>query len=226
MKELVPKNVKFVKKYRGKIPLFHDSGIEKELNSIFEPVVKLKSGGYLVINPTEALISIDINSGQSIKGSNIEKTALNTNLEAAEEIGRQIKIRDLSGLIVIDFIDMMNFYNRRTVEKKMRESVRKDRARIQVGRISTFGLLEMTRQRLREASIKWESVLSTESFSLKIIKKIEMLAFTNKIKFIKAYVPGKIKLYIESFLKKEIDYFKKKYGYEIELFENSDFLVP
>ncbi len=226
MKELVPKNVKFVKKYRGKIPLFHDSGIEKELNNIFEPVVKLKSGGYIVINPTEALISIDINSGQSIKSMNIEKTALNTNLEAAEEIGRQIKIRDLSGLIVIDFIDMMNFYNRRMVEKKMRESVKKDRARIQIGRISNFGLLEMTRQRLREASIKWETSLSIESFSLKIIKKIEMLAFTNKIKSIRAYIPEKIKIYIESFLKKEIDYFQEKYGYKIELSGDSDLLIP
>jgi ribonuclease E len=118
MKELMPKNVKNIKKYRGKIPLFHDANIEKELNNIYEPTVKLKSGGYLVINPTEALVSIDINSGQSTKQINIEKTALNTNLEAAEEIAHQIKLRDLSGLIVIDFIDMMNFYNRRTVEKK------------------------------------------------------------------------------------------------------------
>ena len=118
MKELMPKNVKNIKKYRGKIPLFHDANIEKELNNIYEPTVKLKSGGYLVINPTEALVSIDINSGQSTKQMNIEKTALNTNLEAAEEIAHQIKLRDLSGLIVIDFIDMMNFYNRRIVEKK------------------------------------------------------------------------------------------------------------
>ena len=187
MKELMPKNVKNVKKYRGKIPLFHDANIEKELNNIFEPTVKLKSGGYLVINPTEALVAIDINSGQSTKQINIEKTALNTNLEAAEEISRQIKLRDLSGLIVIDFIDMMNFFNRRLVEKKMRESIRKDRARIQVGRISNFGLLEMTRQRLREGSINWETILSLESFSQKIIKKIELLAFTNKVKIIKAF---------------------------------------
>ena len=157
MKELMPKNVKNIKKYRGKIPLFHDANIEKELNNIFEPTVKLKSGGYLVINPTEALVAIDINSGQSTKQINIEKTALNTNLEAAEEIARQIKLRDLSGLIVIDFIDMINFYNRRTVEKKMRESIKKDRARIQVGKISNFGLLEMTRQRLREGSVRWET---------------------------------------------------------------------
>ena len=171
MKELMPKNVKNIKKYRGKIPLFHDANIEKELNNIYEPTVKLKSGGYLVINPTEALVSIDINSGQSTKQMNIEKTALNTNLEAAEEIAHQIKLRDLSGLIVIDFIDMMNFYNRRIVEKKMRESIRKDRARIQIGRISNFGLLEMTRQRLREGSIKWETQLSLSSFSQKILKK-------------------------------------------------------
>ena len=141
IKELIPKSSKFLKKHKGKIPLFHSVGIEKELNNIFDPVVKLKSGGYLVINPTEALVAIDINSGQSIKASNIEKTALNTNLESAEEIAKQIKIRDLSGLIVIDFIDMINFFNRRLVEKKMRDAIRKDRARIQVGKISTFGLM-------------------------------------------------------------------------------------
>ena len=226
MKELIPKNLKFVKKYRGKIPLFHDAGIENELNNIFEPVVKLKSGGYLVINPTEALVSIDINSGQSTKQINIEKTALNTNLEAAEEITRQLKIRDLSGLIVIDFIDMMNFYNRRLVEKKMRESIKKDRARLQVGRISNFGLLEMTRQRLREGSLKWETNLSMESFALKIIKKIEMLAFTNKIKFIRASIPEKIKLYIDTALKKEIDYFQKKYAFKIDLIADPELIVP
>ena len=111
MKFFTPENVKKVKKYRGKVPLFHDVGIEKKLNLIFESTIKLESGGYIVINPTEALISIDVNSGQSIKEVNIEKTALKTNLEAADEISRQIKIRDLSGLIVIDFIDMINFYN-------------------------------------------------------------------------------------------------------------------
>ena len=226
MKELMPKNVKFVKKYRGKIPLFHDADIEKELNNIFEPTVKLKSGGYLVINPTEALVSIDINSGQSTKQMNIEKTAVNTNVEAAEEISRQIKLRDLSGLIVIDFIDMLNFYNKRTVEKKMRECVRKDRARIQIGRISNFGLLEMTRQRLREGSIKWETNLSLESFSQKIVKKIEMLAFNNKIKIIKAFVPEKTKIYIDTNLSKEIAYFQKKYSYKIDIVSEPQFIIP
>ncbi len=226
MKELMPKNAKYVKKYRGKIPLFHDALIEKELNNIFEPTVKLKSGGYLVINPTEALVAIDINSGQSTKQMNIEKTALNTNLEAAEEICRQIKLRDLSGLIVIDFIDMLNFYNKRTVEKKMKECVRKDRARIQIGRISNFGLLEMTRQRLREGSIRWETNLSIDSFSQKIVKKIEMLAFNNKIKIIKAYVPSKVKLYIDTNLSKELTHFQKKYLYKIDFIEKTQFIIP
>ena len=226
MKELMPKNVKNVKKYRGKIPLFHDANIEKDLNNIFEPTVKLKSGGYIVINPTEALVSIDINSGQSTKQTNIEKTALNTNLEAAEEISRQIKLRDLSGLIVIDFIDMMNFYNRRTVEKKMRESIRKDRARIQIGRISNFGLLEMTRQRLREGSIKWETQLSLGSFSQKVLKKIHYLAFTDKIKIIKAYVPEKVKIFIEKNLLEELRYFQKKYTFKIELLSDEKLIIP
>ena len=226
MKELMPKNVKNIKKYRGKIPLFHDANIEKELINIYEPTVKLKSGGYLVINPTEALVAIDINSGQSTKQMNIEKTALNTNLEAAEEIAHQIKLRDLSGLIVVDFIDMMNFYNRRLVEKKMRESIRKDRARIQIGKISNFGLLEMTRQRLREGSIKWETQLSIASFSQKILKKIQQLAFTDKVKIINSYIPEKAKLYIENNLLDELKYFQKKYSFEVKIFSDTKFIIP
>ena len=226
MKELMPKNLKNIKKYRGKIPLFHDANIEKELNNIYEPTVKLKSGGYLVINPTEALVAIDINSGQSTKQINIEKTALNTNLEAAEEVAHQIKLRDLSGLIVIDFIDMMNFYNRRIVEKKMRESIRKDRARIQTGKISNFGLLEMTRQRLREGSIKWETQLSLSSFSQKILKKIQHLAFTDKVKIVNSYVPEKVKNFIENNLSDEIKYFQKKYSFEIKILSDDKFIIP
>ena len=226
MKELMPKNVKNIKKYRGKIPLFHDANIEKELNNIYEPAVKLKSGGYLVINPTEALVSIDINSGQSTKQINIEKTAVNTNLEAAEEIAHQIKLRDLSGLIVIDFIDMMNFYNRRVVEKKMRESIRKDRARIQIGKISNFGLLEMTRQRLREGSIKWETQLSLSSFSQKILKKIQYLAFTDKVKVVNSYVPEKVKTYIDINLLDELKYFQKKYSLELKILADHKFVIP
>ena len=226
IKELIPKSSKFLKKHKGKIPLFHSSGIEKELNNIFDPVVKLKSGGYLVINPTEALVAIDINSGQSIKASNIEKTALNTNLEAAEEISKQLKVRDLSGLIVIDFIDMINFFNRKLVERKMRDSSKKDRARIQVGRISTFGLLEMTRQRLREGSIKWETNLSLESFALKIVKKSEMHSFTDKVKNINVKIPEKVKIYIDDVLKKEIKYFKDKFKVNINFTANPQFIIP
>ena len=226
IKELIPNKAKFLKKHKGKIPLFHEAGIEKELNNIFDPVVKLKSGGYLVINPTEALVSIDINSGQSIKASNIEKTALNTNLEAAEEIAKQIKLRDLSGLIVIDFIDMMNFFNRRQVEKKMREVIKKDRARIQVGKISTFGLLEMTRQRLREGSIKWETNLSLESFSLKVVKKAEMLSFTDKVKALEVKIPEKVKLYIDEILKKEIKYFEAKFKIKINFIADPKLIIP
>ena len=226
MKSLMPEKVKKIKKYRGKIPLFHDVGIEKKLNSIFEPTVKLESGGYIVLNPTEALVSIDVNSGQSIKEVNIEKTALKTNLEAVEEISRQIKIRDLSGLIVIDFIDMLNFYNRRIVERKLREKLKDDRARIQFGRISNFGLLEMTRQRLRESYVKWNMVLSLDSFASKIIKKAEEAAFSNKAKIVNISIPHKVKSFIEENSMKEIDHFKKKYKLDFNIFSDNNLILP
>ena len=226
MNQFMPRNTKYVKKYRSKIPLFHKEGIEKDLNKIFEPVVKLESGGYLVINPTEALVAIDINSGQSIKQINIEKTALNTNLEAAEEIARQIKIRDLSGLIVIDFIDMANFYNKRIVERKIREKLKLDRARIQIGRISNFGLLEMTRQRLKESSIKWEINLSLESFAQKILKKIETLAFSNKTKIVSAFIPNKVSSYLNHYFRKEMLFFEKTYKFKINIIPDNDLIIP
>ena len=226
MKFFMPENVKKIKKYRGKIPLFHEVGIEKSLNRIFEPTVKLTSGGSIVINPTEALVAIDINSGQSIKEINIEKTALKTNLEAAEEIARQIKIRDLSGLIVIDFIDMNNFYNRKIVERKLREKLKDDRAKIQFGRISNFGLLEMTRQRLRESSVRWNMTLSLDSFALKIIKKGEELAFSNKVKIININVPLKVKTYIEENLIKEINHFRTKHKLEFNIISDNILLIP
>ena len=174
MKLMMPANVKKVKKYRGKLSLFIQEDIDQKLNQIFDSEIKLTSGGYLVINPTEALVSIDINSGSSIKQKNVESTALDTNLEAAEEIARQIKIRDLSGLIIIDFIDMINFGNRRQVERRLKEKCRTDRARIQIGRISNFGLLEMSRQRLRESAVKWKISLTDESFAQKILKLVEI----------------------------------------------------
>ena len=166
--------------------------LNKNLNQIFDTEIKLNSGGYLVINPTEALVSIDINSGSSIKQKNVENTALDTNLEAAEEIARQIKIRDLSGLIIIDFIDMLSYGNRRLVERKLKEKCRTDRARIQIGRISNFGLLEMSRQRLRESAVKWKVELTDESFAQKILKIFELKSVINKAKFVELKVCEKI----------------------------------
>ena len=226
MKILMPENVKKIKKYRGKIPLFHDAEIEKKLNRIFEPTIKLESGGYIVINPTEALVSIDVNSGQSIKETNIEKTALKTNLEAAEEISRQIKIRDLSGLIVIDFIDMFSFHNKKIVERKLKEKMKDDRARMQISRIGNFGLLEMTRQRLRESSVRWNMTLSLDSFALKIIKKSEELAFSNKAKIVNIYVPLKVKTFIEKNLAKEVSHFKNKYKLEFNVLQENNLIIP
>ena len=172
------------------------------------------------------MVAIDINSGQSIKETNIEKTALKTNLEAAEEISRQIKIRDLSGLIVIDFIDMFSFHNRKTVERKLKEKLKDDRARIQFGRISNFGLLEMTRQRLRESAVKWNMTLSIDSFALKIIKKSEELAFSNKAKFVNINIPAKVKTYIQQNLPKELSHFKNKYKLELNIISDNNLIIP
>ena len=210
MKFMMPKNLKKVKKYRDKIPLFFKEKIENKLYEIFQSEVKLDSGGYLVISQTEALVSIDVNSGKSIKQKNVESTALATNLEAAEEISRQIKIRDLSGLIIIDFIDMINFGNRRQIERKLKDKCRSDRARIQIGRISNFGLLEMSRQRLRESNVKWQLSLTNESFSLKIIKLMELKSIENKSKIINVILSEKIFNFINENYIDEIKYFQKK----------------
>jgi ribonuclease E len=149
MKLLMPSHARKVKQYADAVPLFQRAGVEEQLSAMYHPVVQLKSGGYLVINPTEALVSIDINSGRSTREHSIEQTATATNLEAAQEIARQLRLRDMAGLVVIDFIDMDHGSNVRKVEKAMKEALKNDRARIQVGRISAFGLMEMSRQRLR-----------------------------------------------------------------------------
>ncbi len=172
MSQVLPSCSKYVKHYKNKEPLFAKHKVEKEIIKMFEPEVKLKSGGYIVINPTEALVAIDVNSGGATKERNIEKTALKTNLEAAEEIAKQIKIRDLSGLIVIDFIDMYEMRNNRQVERKMKDLVKKDRARTQISRISQFGLLEMSRQRLRQSFIEWSTVPSNISIIHKILYQL------------------------------------------------------
>ena len=191
--KMMPSHTKKIKKYRGKIPLFIEQGIEQKLNQIFDSEIKLSSGGYLVINPTEALVSIDINSGSSIKQKNVESTALDTNLEAADEIARQIKIRDLSGLIIIDFIDMLSYGNRKLVERKLKEKCRSDRARIQIGRISNFGLLEMSRQRLRESAVKWKINLTDRC--AKLLKLVELKGVMNKAKFIELKVCEKFQIF-------------------------------
>ena len=223
MKMMMPSNVKKIKKYRGKIPLFIEEGIEQKLNQIFESEIKLSSGGYLVINPTEALVSIDINSGSSIKQKNIESTALDTNLEAADEIARQIKIRDLSGLIIIDF---MSYGNRKLVERRLKEKCRIDRARIQIGRISNFGLLEMSRQRLRESAIKWKVNLTDESFAQKLLKIVELKAVINKAKFVELKVCEKISDFLKDNFIEDLTYFEKKNKMKIDIVSDTKLIIP
>jgi ribonuclease E len=184
MKMLMPSNVKSVKQYRDGQPLFSRMGVESQLDAMFSPTVQLRSGGYIVINQTEALVSIDVNSGRSTREHHIEDTALKTNLEAAEEVARQLRLRDLAGLIVIDFIDMDEKRNNRAVERKLSDCLRQDRARIQVGRISHFGLLEMSRQRIRASVLESSTepcaqcggtghVRSVSSVALQLLRGIE-----------------------------------------------------
>ncbi len=225
MKIIMPSHVKKIKKYRDKVPLFIKEKIEIKLNEIFDTQVKLNSGGYLVINPTEALVSIDVNSGKSIKQKNVESTAVDTNLEAAEEIARQIKIRDLSGLIIIDFIDMMNFGNRRQIERRLKEKCRNDRARIQIGRISSFGLLEMSRQRLRESSVKWKISLTDETYAIKIMKLLEIEIIENKAKIVDLSLCEQLCDFIKNNLIDNLKYIEQKHKIEINLKPNNELLI-
>lgn len=184
MRKLMPSHAKKVQPYRDRIPLFHRFQVEQQFASMYNPEVHLKSGGYIVINPTEALVSIDVNSGKATKERSIEETAVKTNLEAAEELARQLRLRDLAGLIVIDFIDMDDNRNNKAVERRMKDCLKSDRARIQVGRISPFGLMEMSRQRLRPSFLETSTnvchtcggsgfVRSIESTALLIIRALE-----------------------------------------------------
>ena len=226
MKIMMPSQVKKIKKYREKVPLFFKENIEEKLNQIYDSEVKLKSGGYLVVNPTEALVSIDINSGSSIKQKNVESTALDTNLEAAEEISRQIKIRDLSGLIIIDFIDMLSFANRRLIEKKLKEKCRLDRARIQIGRISNFGLLEMSRQRLRESAVKWKVTLTDESFAMKVLKLVEVKSVLSKAKFVELKICKKISDFMKENFIDDLKYFEEKNKIKIDIISDNSLIIP
>ena len=172
------------------------------------------------------MVSIDINSGSSIRGKNVESTALDTNVEAAEEIARQIKIRDLSGLIIIDFIDMLSYGNRRIVERKLKEKCRSDRARIQIGRISNFGLLEMSRQRLRESAIKWKVTLTDESFAQKLLKLVELKAVVNKAKFVELKVCNKISDFLKENFVNDLTYFEKKNKITIDIISDNSLIIP
>ena len=210
MKLLMPSHARKIKLFKKDEALFQETGIEDQLSAMFNPVVPLPSGGYLVINPTEALVSVDVNSGRSTKEHSVEKTALKTNLEAATEIARQMRLRDLAGLLVIDFIDMDENRNNRAVERRIKDALKKDRARIQVGKISPFGLLEMSRQRMRSGVLEGSSehcshcngtgmVRSIESRALHVLRRIEQEAVSLKDqndKTIEVKVPRKVAEYI------------------------------
>ena len=207
MRMLMPSHAKNVQPYKEKQPLFQKFQIEQQLDSMLNPTVTLKSGGYIVINPAEALVSIDVNSGRSTKERNIEQTALKTNLEAAEEISRQMRLRDLAGLVVIDFIDMDENRNNRAVERKLKECLKHDRARIQVGRISHFGLLEMSRQRMRSGVLEGSTVIcphcsgtglvrSVESMALHVLRSVEAEAIKGRANAFTIKVPTEVAIYI------------------------------
>ena len=208
MRTMMPSHAKRVKKHTDiNTPLFNLHKIESQLDEIYDPIVRLRSGGYIVINPTEALVAIDVNSGRATRERNVEQTARRTNLEAADEVARQLRLRDLAGLVVIDFIDMEESRNITAVERRMKEAMKIDRARIQIGRISTLGLLELSRQRLRpsihEASAQIcvrcggsGYVRSTESTALRVIRAIEEEGAKNRSKSVNVKVPADVALYI------------------------------
>jgi ribonuclease E len=207
MRMLMPSHAKNVILHQDPEPLFTKYGIERQLNAMFSPYVTLKSGGYLVINQTEALVAIDVNSGKATREFSIEETALNTNLEAADEIARQLKLRDLAGLIVIDFIDMEEKRNNRAVERRLKDALRFDRARIQLGRISHFGLMEMSRQRLRSGVLEGSTsqcphcqgtgiIRSTESVALAVLRAIEDALMAGAKTSLVATTTSSVALYI------------------------------
>jgi ribonuclease E len=207
MRMLMPSHAKNVLLHTSPEPLFNKYGIERQLNAMFSPFVTLKSGGYLVINQTEALVAVDVNSGKSTREFSIEETAYNTNLEAADEIARQLKLRDLAGLIVIDFIDMEEKRNNRSVERRLKDALRFDRARIQLGRISHFGLMEMSRQRLRTGVLEGSTsqcphcqgtgiIRSTESVALAVLRGIEDALMAGHPSSLVATTTAQVALYI------------------------------
>ncbi len=228
MKLLMPSHAKRVKQYADPVPLFQRYGAEDQLTAMYDPVVQLKSGGYIVINPTEALVSIDINSGRSTKEHGIEATALNTNLEAAREIARQLRLRDMAGLVVIDFIDMEYNSNVRKVEKAMKDALKNDRARIQVGRISSFGLMEMSRQRLRTGVLEATTrgcphcdgtglVRTASSAGLSALRLIEDEAAKGKGSIISLYASTEAAVYLLNAKRADLSEIEHRYGVRVEV---------
>ena len=226
MQMLMPSHAKFVKQYRATTPIFTKHNIEPQLDAMFSPNVDLKSGGQIVINQTEALVSIDVNSGKSTKLANIETTALQTNLEAANEVARQLRLRDLAGLIVIDFIDMEEIKNNRQVERHLNECLKTDRARIQTGRISLFGLLEMSRQRMRSGVLESStatcphchgtgSIRSDESVALLVIRSIEDYLKTHKTHHICIRTKSPVALYILNQKRQNLAEIEKRFGLKV-----------
>ncbi len=236
MKTLIPSHAKRVKFYKEQTPLFQHYNVESQIDAIMSPVAILPSGGSIVINPTEALVAIDVNSGKSTRERHIDETAVKTNLEAAVEVARQMRLRDLAGLIVVDFIDMSDPKHIASVEKKLRESVRQDRARIQVGKISNFGLLEMSRQRLRPSIIESNMrpcnqchgtgmVRSVESMALLILRAIESAGLTGKSAEVVATVPSGVDLYLLNQKRTHIILLEKRYDMSVMVLRD-DSLVP
>jgi ribonuclease E len=226
-----------VQQYRDpEIPLFHRYQIESQLDAMHNPVVTLKSGGYIVINPTEALVAIDVNSGRATRERNIEETAYKTNAEAADEIARQLRLRDLAGLIVIDFIDMEESRNQHNVEKRLKDAMRVDRARIQIGKISAFGLLELSRQRLRPSFLEASTercphcegtglVRSTESAALHVIRAVEEEGIRRRAAEIRLVVPTTVALYILNHKRTALVTLEQRYGFNIVI-DTDDTLIP
>jgi ribonuclease E len=228
MKLLMPSHARRVKAYSDPVPLFQRYGAEDQLRAMYDPMVQLKSGGYLIINPTEALVSIDINSGRSTKEHGIEATALHTNLEAAKEIARQLRLRDMAGLVVIDFIDMEYPSNVRKVEKAMKEALKNDRARIQVGRISSFGLMEMSRQRLRTGVLEATTrpcphcdgtglVRTASSAGLSALRLIEDEAAKGKGTIIRLGASTEAAIYLLNEKRADLVEIEQRYGVSVEV---------
>ncbi|TCT43131.1 RNAse E [Martelella mediterranea] len=228
MKMLMPSHAKVVQRYRDPHPIFSRSGIEAQLDRMLQPQVTLKSGGYLIINQTEALVAIDVNSGRSTREHSIEDTALQTNLEAAEEVARQLRLRDLAGLVVIDFIDMEEKRNNRAVEKKLKECLKNDRARIQVGRISHFGLLEMSRQRIRASVLESTTqtcphcggtghVLSQSSVALHVLRSVEEYLLKNTTHNIRVRTSPETALYVLNQKRSSIVDYENRFGVDITI---------